>query len=128
MIFISMKNVLVCIFIFVSLSSYTQDTTRIKNDSLKYEIVIIDPGFNTWLLGNARPIGFYSLEYLESYNRYSISEWNMRFITSRTKDPYQFYIDYDPIIKYGYEVNYMLFNYIQYFKTKTGNRLGIRSR
>jgi hypothetical protein len=30
-------------------SSMTNDTIRIANDALEYEVIIIDPGFSTWL-------------------------------------------------------------------------------
>lgn len=123
-----MKKVFLLSFILISLFSFSQDTTKIKNDSLEYEVTIIDPTFTMWLVNNARPQGFYSLEYLESYNKYYVSEWNFRFMTSRNRDLYQFYINYDSNVKYGYEVNYLLFNYFQYFRIKTGERLGIRSR
>ena len=45
-----------------------QDTVRIANDELEYEILIIEPGFNTWLIGMAKPEGYYSQEFLESRN------------------------------------------------------------
>ena len=113
-----------------SYSSYSQksDTLTIKNDSLEYEVTIIDPMFNSWLVGNARPVGFYSLEYLESYNRNFVFDWNYKYITLTTNERYQFYIDYNSNIRYGYEVNYMLFNYFQYIKVRTGDKLGIRGR
>jgi hypothetical protein len=120
-----MKKLILFSFFLLSLSSYSQE---IKNDTLEYEIKIIDPTFNMWLVGNARPVGFYSIDYLESYNRYYVTEWNQRYMTGRNRDLYQFYIDYDPKVKYGYDVNYLLFNYFQYFRIKTGERIGIRVR
>lgn len=125
-----MKHLLLVIFMFMSLSVFSQksDTLKIKNDSLQYEIIIVDPMFNTWMIGNARPIGFYSLDYLETYNRFFVNEWNYRYITYTTNERYQFYIDYSPNIKYGYDVNYLLFNYFQYIKYRTGERIGVRGR
>lgn len=125
-----MKYIILLLFVFLSSSAFSQksDTLKIKNDSLEYEIIIIDPMFNTWLVGNARPVGFYSLEYLESYNRNFVYDWNYKYITLTTNERYQFYIDYNSNIRYGYEVNYMLFNYFQYIKFRTGDRLGIRGR
>jgi hypothetical protein len=124
-----MKHLLFILFLFSSLESFSQsDTLSVRNDSLQYEITIIDPLFNTWMIGNARPVGFYSLEYLESYNRFFVSEWNYRYVRLVTNERYQFYIDYSPNIRYGYEVNYLLFNYFQYIKIRMGDRLGIRGR
>ena len=45
------------------------DTVTIANDELEYEIIIIEPGFNTWLVSRARPEGFYSQQYLENRNQ-----------------------------------------------------------
>lgn len=125
-----MKYIILLFFVLFSYSSYSQksDTLTIKNDSLEYEVTIIDPMFNSWLVGNARPVGFYSLEYLESYNRNFVFDWNYKYITLTTNERYQFYIDYNSNIRYGYEVNYMLFNYFQYIKVRTGDKLGIRGR
>ena len=44
------------------------DTIRIANDTLEYEVIIIDPGFTTWLNSVARPRNFYSLPFLENKN------------------------------------------------------------
>ena len=40
------------------------DTVRIANDSLEYEIIIIEPGYNAFLNSIARPEGYYSQNYL----------------------------------------------------------------
>ena len=45
------------------------DTIRISNEELEYEIIIFDPGFNAWLRSNARPRGYCSQSYLETRNR-----------------------------------------------------------
>jgi hypothetical protein len=36
-------------------SSMTNDTIRIANDTLEYEVIIIDPGFSTWLASRSLP-------------------------------------------------------------------------
>ena len=43
-----------------------QDTIRIANEELEYEIIIFDPGFNSWLMSYARPRGYHSQTYLEN--------------------------------------------------------------
>ena len=102
------------------------DTVRIANDELEYEIIIIDPGFNIWLLGNARQRGFYSQQYMESRNQIYVIEWNQRVLQPQRYNPnlYELQIDYQPNIDYGYEVNYMLYNYFIYFQLKYNQRLG----
>jgi hypothetical protein len=101
------------------------DTVRIANDSLEYEVIIIDPGFNNWLYSRAKPRGFYGQPYMENRNRFWVTEWNNRVLNpQRYGDMYQMRIDYSPTIDYGYEVNYLLFNYLVYFQNANNQRLG----
>lgn len=102
------------------------DTITIENDSLEYEIIIIDPGFNSWIQSIARPRGFYSQSFLESRNIYYVTEWNRRALQPMRYNPnlYEMQINYQPNIDYGYEVNYQLYNYFIYFQRKYGQRLG----
>ncbi|MFD0779107.1 DUF6146 family protein [Flavobacterium myungsuense] len=96
------------------------DTIRIANDSLEYEITIIDIGYTTWLNGRAQPRGFYSISFLENRNCMYVTEWNNRVLEPLRYDPslYEMRIDYQPNIKYGYEVNYLLYNYFLYFENQ----------
>ncbi|OYQ37834.1 hypothetical protein CHU92_07525 [Flavobacterium cyanobacteriorum] len=100
------------------------DTVRIANDELEYEIIIIDPGFNGWLASRARPRGYYSQQYFENKNRMWITEWNIRANQINYQALYQMPIDYQHHIDYGYEVNYLLYNYLVYFQQVNRQRLG----
>jgi hypothetical protein len=101
------------------------DTVRIANDELQYEVIIIDPGFSTWLVTRARPRNFYSQEYMETRNRVWVSEWNSRAVQGgRNRDLFEMPINYDISIDYGYEVNYLIFNYLTYFQLANNIRLG----
>ena len=99
-------------------SEVEQDTVRIANDELEYEIIIIEPGFNTWLESIARPEGYYSQQFLETRNNLLVTEWNSRVLQPQKYNPslYEMQIDYRPNIDYGYEVNYKLYNYFIYFQ------------
>lgn len=94
------------------------DIVRITSDALEYEIVIIEPGFNSWLYSMARPEGYYSQPYMEAKNRIYVQEWNARVLQPRRHNPdmYQLQIDYKPGINYGYDLNYKLYNYFIYFQ------------
>jgi hypothetical protein len=129
-----MKNwfliILVCFGIYSCKTSYkktttsiednlkAQDTVRIANDELEYEILIIEPGFNFWLQSTAKPEGYYSQSFLEGRNQLFVSEWNNRVLQPQRYDQrlYELSIDYNPSIDYGYEVNYKLYNYFIYFQ------------
>ena len=99
-------------------SKKTSDTIRIANDELEYEVIIIDGGFNSWLNSSAKPRGFYTENYLESRNSIYVSEWNRRVLQPQQFSPslYEMQINYDFTTKYGYEVNYLIYNYFIYFQ------------
>ena len=100
------------------------DTLRIANDSLEYEIVIIEPGFDSWL-ATAKPRNFYSVSYLENKNQLYVMSWNQRVLNPERYDPslYERRIDYESNIRYGLEVNYLLYNYFVYFQSRYKQRL-----
>jgi len=102
-----------------------KDTIRIANDSLQYEVVIIDTGFNTWLNSRALPRNYYSQVFLENKNRIYINEWNNRVLQPMKYNPnlYLMLIDYNPNINYGYEVNYLIYNYMIYFQNTYKQKL-----
>ena len=92
----------------------------IANDSLEYEIIILDIGFNNYLNSIAQPVGFYTQTYLENKNQFYVLAWNNRVNNPAQFDPhiYENIINYDPNINYGYKVNYKLFNYFEFAQRK----------
>ncbi len=100
------------------------DTIRIANDSLEYEIVIVEPGFNAWL-ASQRPRGYFGLNYLDQRNDFYIIIYNMRVNDPMGFDPnlYPFRINYEMDVDYGYEVNYLLYHYFLFFEDKYNQRL-----
>lgn len=98
------------------------DTVKIVNEELEYEVIIIDPGFNSWFLSYAKPRNFYSQHYLEARNQDWVIGWNNAFM--RGNRMIEMSIDYNNRIDYGYEVNYMLFNYLTYYQLTNNIRLG----
>lgn len=102
-----------------------EEPVRIANDSLEYEIIIFDIGFNTYLNSIARPMGFYEQSFLEARNIVYVTEWNIRAMNPTRYNPniYENVIDYQPHIDYGMEVNYKLYNYFQFAQRKYNMRL-----
>ncbi len=103
-----------------------EEPVVIANDSLEYEIIIIDPGFTYYLNAIAQPKGFYSQSYLEARNRAWVITWNQRFQNPQqfNETIYENRIDYQQNIDYGYEVNYKLFNYFLFAQRKYKMSLG----
>ncbi|WBL23762.1 MULTISPECIES: DUF6146 family protein [unclassified Zunongwangia] len=106
------------------------DTVRIANDSLEYEIIIIEPGFNLFINSIARPEGYYSQNYLENKNRILVTDYNNRVLQPmRYNDNlYVQQINYDPQIDYGYEVNYLLYYYFVYLSRQYNQRFSVPTR
>jgi hypothetical protein len=107
-------------------SKLESDTIRIANKEIEYEVLIIDVGFSSWFNSNAKPRNYYSQSYLESRNRVWVLEWNRRVMLSSQYNPnlYEMAINYETNFNYGYEVNYMLYNYLVYFQLKNNQKLG----
>lgn len=112
------------------LANAKNDTVRIANDSLEYEIIIIEPGFNLFINSIAQPEGYYSQDYLENKNRQLVIEYNNRVMQPQRFDPnlYVNEINYEPRIDYGYEVNYLLYNYFVYFSRQYNQRFSVSTR
>jgi len=113
-----------------SINTTENDTVRIANDSLEYEIIIIDPGFSTFLASIAHPEGYYSQSYLENKNQFLVIDYNQRVMQPFRYSPdlYEQQINYDPNIDYGYEVNYKLYNYFVFFSRKYNQRFSVPTR
>lgn len=107
-------------------ASGTEEPVEISNDETEYEIIIIEPGFYTWLQSIARPEGYYSQSFLENRNQILVTNWNQRVLQPNRFNPnlYELQINYDPQIDYGYEVNYKLYNYFVFFQRRYNQRLG----
>jgi hypothetical protein len=103
----------------------TNDTVRIANEELEYEVIIIEPGFNSWLNATALPRNYHTQAFLENKNRFYVTEWNNRVLQPQRFNPnlYEMTINYDPNINYGYEVNYLIYNYMIFFQNTYNQRL-----
>lgn len=101
------------------------DTVKIVNDSLQYEVIIIDNGYSTWLNSRALPRNYHSQQFLEMKNRLYVNEWNNRVLEPHRFDPnlYEMSINYSPTTNYGYEVNYLIYNYMIYFQNTFKQKL-----
>ena len=97
-----------------------EGAVRIANDSLEYEIIIFDVGFETYLNTIAKPDWYYTQDYLETKNRFYVTEWNIRVNNPRRYNPsiYENQINYDFNIDYGLDLNYKLYNFFKFVEYK----------
>jgi hypothetical protein len=94
----------------------------VRADSVEYELIVIDPGFESWI-ATKPPKQFYSKEYYEQKNNLDVIEWNTRFLSAGNSGLYDSYINYSPDIDYGLDLNYMLYYYFRFFEEKNKTRL-----
>lgn len=108
-----------------SSNSIVGDTVTIANEELEYQVIITDGGFVYWLNSRAFPRGYHTESFLENKNRNYVLEWNRRAMQpdSYSKNLYDMQINYDSSVKYGYEVNYLIYNYMIYFQNTFKQRL-----
>lgn len=113
---------------FLGCGSYTtKRTTKIKeepvvisNKKLEYQIIIIDPGFTTFLNSEARAKNYYSNSYLKTKNQRYVSVWNSRVRNPQkySSNIYENIINYNPKLDYGLDVNHKLYWYFKFAEKK----------
>ena len=105
-------------------TTFKSDTIRIANDALEYEVLIIDVGFSGWLASYAKPRNYHSQNYMEQRNKIWVNQWNQNVLSGRRADLFEMSINYEANIDYGYEVNYLIYNYLTYFQLTNNIQLG----
>jgi thioredoxin-related protein len=84
------------------------------SDSTEYELIIFDPGFETWYLSHSKPDWYHSKDYYETWNSQYVIAWNSKAMDMRYSRFFESTIDYDPFVDYGLELNHKLFYYFMY--------------
>jgi Family of unknown function (DUF6146) len=95
--------------------SYKVKADTVTVDSLEYELIVLDPGFEAWLATKPSK-EFYSKEYYEQKNHLYVTEWNNRYLSSQNNGLYETYIDYNYNTDYGLDINYKLYYYFKFFE------------
>ena len=91
---------------------------EVEADSVDYELIIIDSGFESWL-AMQKPAEFYSNDYYQSWNQRYVNEWNALYSSGMDRHPeIESYIDYRPGTVYDIDLNYRLYYYFLFFEKK----------
>lgn len=85
-----------------------------NQDSTQYEMIVMDPGFETWFATNSKPDWYHSLDYYENWNRQYTHAWNAKTGTFPYGHLLSAPINYEDNIDYGLEINHKLFYYFQF--------------
>ncbi len=83
-------------------------------DSTGYELIVLDPGFDSWYMLQDSPARYRSQQYYEGWNRQYVSEWNALARQPGRRSFFNTIIGYEPSEDYGFELNHKLFYYFQY--------------
>lgn len=98
-----------------------------ETDSAEYEILIIELGYENYLVTQP-PMNFYTEQYYKNWNTWYVAEYNHRYISGPRREIYEHQIDYNSQIRYGLEVEYKLYHYFRYFEKKYGVTLVSRGK
>lgn len=85
-----------------------------QEDSVEYELIVLDTGFETWYLLHDSPARYRSQQYYEGWNRQYVLAWNAYASQPGRRSFFQSIIGYEPNVDYGFELNHKLFHYFQY--------------
>lgn len=88
------------------------------SDSTEYELIVLEPGFDSWFVTNRKPIWYYEESFYKNFNKLYTNEWNNRVRSFQYDRPYDEFIDYSVSIHYGIEVEHKLYWYFKYMMYK----------
>lgn len=92
-----------------------------EQDSTKYELIVFDPGYETFLISQAKPKWYYTNDYYKTWNIQYVTEWNYRFQNpQKYGNFYETEINYSPSEDYGIDLNYRLYQYFRFIESKYG--------
>ncbi len=94
--------------------SIQENDGEAKEDSVSYELIVLDPGFETWYATRANQANMRSLNYYENWNEQYVNAWNTQRMGYRYSQLIHGNIEYDPREDYGPEINHKLFYYFMY--------------
>ena len=90
-----------------------------QNDE-EYEVMVLDPGFETWFITTWSPAKDRSEEYYASWNQQYVTEWNYKATRAQTAKFFNDMIQYDANERYGIDVERKLFYYFRWVETQLG--------
>ena len=120
-----MKNLLFIAFMLLmawacspqkDISKASADIKQVVIDSTEYEITIFDTDFDRWYLLHFSPALDRSNDYYRLMNDRGVTNWNQYFTRNRYNQVVNSYINFNPTIDYGMEVNRKLYWYFRFIE------------
>jgi len=95
------------------------DHTRIEeNDSTEYDLIVLEPGFDSWYVMHDQPSKYRSIEYYRNWNIRYVSDWNYRVSRPSRTNFFLDLINYDVNEKYPFELEHKLFYYFMFVENE----------
>ena len=94
-----------------------------KTEDGEWDLQVIDTQYDYFLSAIAKPMNFYTEEYLKSRNSILVNEWNALYFSGRYRNVIESSIDYDPRESYGLKFEYKLYQVFAYVQWKYGLKL-----
>lgn len=88
-----------------------------KNEDGEWELHVLDPGYESFLISRARPTNMFSEQTLKNKNHLLVTEWNSHFYSGRYRNIIKSAISYDRNENYGFEFEnrlYQVFAYVSW--------------
>jgi len=97
-----------------------ENLVEIEKNKDEYELIVMDPGFDSWFITTWSPAKDRSLSYYNSWNQRYVTAWNYKATRPLTSKYFENIIMYDPTVDYGIELERKLYYYFRYVDTKLG--------
>lgn len=89
-----------------------------QEDDEEYELLVLDPGFETWFITTWSPAKDRSLSYYKMWNQRYVNAWNYNVTRPHRSRLFENMIQYDAMTDYGMEVERKLYYYFRWVDTK----------
>ena len=92
----------------------------IQKDSTEYEVIALDPGFESWYAQHNAKATYRSKDYYHNWNVRYVRAWNLKASTFPHAQLFNGQINYDYTEDYPLEIEHKLFMYFQFVEHKLG--------
>ncbi len=121
-----LATALILVLFFIGSCTTTQKPVQITDENLisqkpdeeEYDIVVLDPGFESWYDMKWSPARERSLSFYDTWNDRYAQAWNYKATAPGYNRFFTSTINYDPSVNYGLEVSRKLYYYFKYVENK----------
>ena len=89
-----------------------------QDDEEEYELLVLDPGFETWFITTWSPAKDRSLSYYKMWNQRYVNAWNYNATRPNRSRLFENMIQYNAMVDYGMDVERTLYYYFRWVDTQ----------